>query len=114
MRGSLATIMLCTFSVTGHAQDCIASVYAIGDPSQPGTETASGISLNDDDFTAAHKELPFGSRVKVTNVSNGKSVVLMITDRGPYVKGRCLDVTKAAAQALGFSDLAAVSVEPTP
>jgi rare lipoprotein A len=76
--------------------------------------TASGISLNDADFTAAHKELPFGSRVKVTNTSNGKSVVLMITDRGPYVKGRCIDVTKAAALALGFSDLAAVSVEPTP
>jgi len=114
MRDFLATIMLCTFSATAHAQDCIASVYAIGDSSQPGTATASGISLNDNDLTAAHKELPFGSKVRVTNTSNGKSVVLMITDRGPYVKGRCIDVTKAAALALGFSDLAAVSVEPAP
>lgn len=106
--------MLCTLSAAGHAQDCIASVYAIGDSSQAGTVTASGISLNDNNFTAAHRELPFRSKVRVTNKINGKSVVLMITDRGPYVKGRCIDVTKAAALALGFSALASVSVESTP
>jgi rare lipoprotein A len=97
-----------------HAQDCIASVYAVGDSSQAGTVTASGIFLNDNNLTTAHKELPFGSNVRVTNRSNGKSLVLMITDRGPSGKGCCIDVTKAAALALGFSDLAAVSVEPAP
>jgi rare lipoprotein A (peptidoglycan hydrolase) len=50
-----------------HAEDCIASVYAIGDLSQPGRETASGIPLDDNELTAAHKSLPFGSKVKVTN-----------------------------------------------
>ena len=114
MREFLAAILLCTFAVPGHAQDCIASVYAVEDSSQAGTATASGIPLNDNAFTAAHKEMPLGSKVRVINKSNGKSVVLMTTDRGPHVKSRCIDVTKAAALALGFSELAPVNVEPTP
>jgi rare lipoprotein A len=85
-------------------------VYATGDPSQPGTKTASGVPLDDSKMTAAHKSLPFNSKVKVTNKKNGNSVTITITDRGPYVKGRCIDVTKAAAEALGFSGLAPVSV----
>lgn len=114
MRTLLAAILLCALAVPLHAEDCMASVYAIGDLSQTGTVTASGISLNDSHFTAAHKKLPFRSKVKVTNKNNGKSIVLMITDRGPYVKGRCIDVTKGAARALGFSGLAPVSVERVP
>ena len=61
-------------------------------------------------MTAAHKSLPFGSKARVTNKKNGKSVVVTITDRGPYVKGRCIDVTQASASALGFSGLVLVSV----
>jgi rare lipoprotein A len=85
-------------------------VYSIGDPSQPGTQTASGIPLDDNAMTAAHKFLKFGSKVRVTNKTNGKSVTVTITDRGPYIGGRCIDLTKAGAQALGFAGLALVNV----
>lgn len=88
----------------------MASVYSVGDSSQPGTKTASGVPLNDNAMTAAHKSLPFGSKVRVTNKRNGNSVTMTITDRGPYVSGRCIDVTKAGAQALGFAGLAPVNV----
>jgi len=67
-----------------------------------GTKTASGIPLRDYAMTAAHKTLPMGTRVRVTNTNNGKSVILKITDRGPYIKGRVIDVTKGAAKKLGF------------
>jgi rare lipoprotein A len=94
------------------AEDCVASVYAVGDSSQPGTKTASGIPLNDNDMTAAHKSLPFGSKVKVTNKKNGQAVTVTITDRGPYVEGRCIDLSQAGANALGFAGLAPVNVVP--
>ena len=93
-------------------EDCVASVYGVGDSSQPGTKTASGIPLNDNDMTAAHKSLPFGSKVKVTNKKNGRAVTVTITDRGPYVEGRCIDLSKAGANALGFAGLAPVNVVP--
>jgi rare lipoprotein A len=110
MRLLIATLLLCLLVIPSRAEDCIASVYATGDPSQPGTKTASGVPLDDSKMTAAHKSLPFNSKVKVTNKKNGNSVTITITDRGPYVKGRCIDVTKAAAEVLGFSGLAPVSV----
>ena len=112
MRSCIAVILLCLFNGSTRAEDCIASVYSIGDPSQRGTKTASGIPLDDKAMTAAHKSLKFGSKVRVTNNSNGRSVTVMITDRGPYVKGRCIDLTKAAAAALGFTTLASVNVSP--
>jgi len=65
-----------------------------------GTHTASGIPLEDHAMTAAHKTLPMGTKVRVTNKRNGKSVILKITDRGPYIKGRVIDVTKGAAKEL--------------
>lgn len=114
MRYILATILLCLVSSCGNpafAEDCIASVYWIGDSSQSGTRTASGIPLNNNALTAAHKTLPFRSRVKVTNKRNGKSVVVSITDRGPYIRGRCIDLTRAGARALGFSGVVSVRVE---
>jgi rare lipoprotein A len=110
MRSIIAAFVLCLFVIPVQAEDCVASVYAIGDSSQPGTETASGVPLNDDEMTAAHKTLPFLSRVKVTNKANGNSVTVTITDRGPFVTGRCIDVTRAGARALGMSGLAPVSV----
>jgi rare lipoprotein A len=67
-----------------------------------GRRTASGEVFRPDGMTAAHRSLPFGSRVKVTNHSNGKAVVLRITDRGPFVRGRIIDVSHGAARALGF------------
>jgi peptidoglycan lytic transglycosylase len=110
VRSCIALLLLCLFSSATGAEDCIASVYSIGDPSQPGTQTASGIPLDDNAMTAAHKFLKFGSKVRVTNKTNGKTVTVTITDRGPYISGRCIDLTKAGARALGFAGLAPVNV----
>ena len=67
-----------------------------------GRKTASGTAFDMNAMTAAHKTLPFGSRVRVTNPRNGRSVVVEINDRGPYAPGRVLDVSRAAAQELGM------------
>jgi rare lipoprotein A len=67
-----------------------------------GRRTASGEHYDMAALTAAHKSLPFGSRVRVTNLDNGRSVVVVINDRGPFVKRRLIDVSHAAAQRLGF------------
>jgi rare lipoprotein A len=65
-----------------------------------GKLTASGEVFNQEEFTAAHRTLPWGSRVKVTNLVNGKSVEVRINDRGPTIKGRIIDLSRAAAKAL--------------
>jgi rare lipoprotein A len=75
------------------------------------SQTASGEKFNAGELTAAHRTLPFGTRVRVTNHSNGRSVVVTINDRGPFVSGRIIDVTPAAARALGMSGLAPVTLE---
>jgi len=67
-----------------------------------GTKTASGKRLQNHASTAAHKTLPFGTRVKVTHIKNGKSEIVTIQDRGPYTKGRVIDVTVGVAERLGF------------
>lgn len=90
---------------TGRTQTGIASVYAYH-----GSKTASGERANKHGLTAAHRTLPFGTRVKVTNKRNGKSVVVRINDRGPFIKGRIIDLTPQGASALSFSGLAPVSV----
>jgi rare lipoprotein A len=112
MRRLLAALIFCLLNIPVPAEDCVASVYAVGDSSQRGTKTASGIPLDDNAMTAAHKSLPFGSKVKVTNKKSGDAVTVTITDRGPYVKGRCIDLSKAGASALGFAGLVPVSVVP--
>ena len=112
MRRSIGALVFCLLNIPVHAEDCVASVYTVRDSSQRGTKTASGIPINDNAMTAAHKSLPFGSKVKVTNKTNGHAVTVTITDRGPYVKGRCIDLSKAGAGALGFAGLAPVSVVP--
>jgi rare lipoprotein A len=112
MRRLIAALVFCLLNIPVHAEDCVASVYAVGDSSQRGTKTASGIPLDDNAMTAAHKSLLFGSKVKVTNKKSGDAVTVTITDRGPYVKGRCIDLSKAGASALGFAGLVPVSVVP--
>lgn len=67
-----------------------------------GGTTASGERSNPNGLTAAHRTLPFGTLVEVTNLANGKTVVVRINDRGPFAKGRVIDVTWAAAKELGF------------
>jgi rare lipoprotein A len=67
-------------------------------------ETASGSSFNRDLPTAAHRSLPFGTRVRVSDLATSKSVVVVITDRGPRVRGRVLDLSLGAARSLGITD----------
>lgn len=66
------------------------------------SKTASGERMNPAGMTAAHRTLPLGSKVRVTNQTNGKSLVVRINDRGPFIKGRVLDLSKGAAKQLGF------------
>jgi len=73
----------------------LASYYA---DSYEGKTTANGEIYRQGKITAAHKTLPFGTKVEVTNLSNNKSVVVRINDRGPYIRGRIIDLTKAAAK----------------
>ncbi len=67
-----------------------------------GRRTASGETFNAYSHTAAHRSLPFGTRVRVTNLNNGRSVVVRINDRGPYSGGRIIDLSRAAAEAIGM------------
>jgi rare lipoprotein A len=67
-----------------------------------GRKTASGEKFRNAKLTAAHKTLPFGTKVKVTNLSNGKSVKVKINDRGPFVPGRIIDLSKRAARKIGI------------
>jgi rare lipoprotein A len=67
-----------------------------------GTKTASGEKFNTMEMTAAHPTLPFGTKLRVTDVSSGKSVTVRVNDRGPYVQGRVVDVSYSAANALGM------------
>lgn len=84
----------------------IASVYS----TESGSRTASGQKLDPQALTAAHRTLPFGTKVRVTNKKNGQSVVVTVNDRGPFVRGRVIDVTPAGARALGFSGLTQVTL----
>ena len=101
-----AFVVLLTFSSnSSNAQSGMASHY-----SHAGKRTASGERAHPGGMTAAHRSLPFGTRVRVTNRSNGRSVVVRINDRGPFVGGRVIDLTTAAARAIGFSGVAPVHV----
>jgi rare lipoprotein A len=62
-------------------------------------------------YTAAHKTLPFGTRVRVTNSRNGRSIVVVINDRGPFIRGRIIDLSPAAARAIGISGIGNVSIQ---
>jgi rare lipoprotein A len=90
-----------------HAQSGIASVYGGKGEQQ---RTANGETTNANAMTAASKSLPLGTHVRVTNKRTGKSVVVRINDRGPYVQGRIIDLMPAAAHAIGSSGLAYVDV----
>jgi rare lipoprotein A len=111
----LGTIVFClsltaTLGVQAREEHGIASVYGNGRDGHAGSKTANGEIVKPGSLTAAHKTLPFNTRVKITNKKNGKSVVVRINDRGPFVKGRVIDVVPAAAAQLGFNGLAPVVV----
>lgn len=94
---------------SGQGGTCQASMYGNGDGTDGGP-TASGERFNANAMTAAHKTLPMNSRVKVTNKANGKSAIVRINDRGPYVGGRCLDLSVAAMKAVGGYSSGVISV----
>lgn len=98
IRVATAAIVLC--AVTGVAEAGAAcgraSWYALH------SRTASGERMKPDGLTAAHRTLPLGTRLKVTNKRNGKSVIVRVNDRGPFIKGRVLDLSRGAARQLGF------------
>jgi rare lipoprotein A len=84
----------------------LAAIY-----SQKDGKTASGEVFSPGKLTAAHRTLPFGTMVRVTNLQNGRTVIVRINDRGPFTKGRIIDLSPAAARQLGFSGLAAVTLD---
>jgi rare lipoprotein A len=86
-----------------------ASWYSV--KTNSGTRTASGERLSNSAATAAHKTLPLGTQVRVTNLANGKSEIVRITDRGPYIRGRIIDVTIGCAERLGFVSRGVTSVK---
>jgi rare lipoprotein A len=88
------------------SETCQASFYT-----DEGSRTASGEIFHVNDFTAAHKTLAFNTRVRVTNIKNGKSVVVRITDRGPFVAGRCLDLTPAAFNTISSESAGVATVK---
>jgi len=100
---STLVISIIAIPISAWAQSGIASVYS-------GGRTADGGYARPSGFTAAHRSLPFGTMVRVTNDRNGRSVVVRIDDRGPFVRGRIIDLMPAAARALGFSGLAHVKL----
>jgi rare lipoprotein A len=103
----LFAVALSTIAISSaHAESGLAAFYS-------GGRTASGEKTGPTALTAAHKTLPFGAMVLVTNVRNGKTVVVRIVDRGPYGRGRIIDVSRAAARELDMIDsgTAMVSVE---
>ncbi len=79
-------------------------------PGFHGRKTASGEAFNAGALTAAHRSLPFGTRVRVVNKKNGRSVVVRINDRGPYAHGRVIDLSRAAARAIGIAGVTPVSL----
>ena len=101
IRAALAAAILALALVPANASQASAqcgkaSWYALT------SKTASGEHMKPEGMTAAHRSLPLGSRIKVTNKRNGKTVILRVNDRGPFIKGRIVDVSKGAARKLGF------------
>jgi rare lipoprotein A len=101
---ALASVIGVAAGSAAHAQTGIASVYS-------GGKTASGEVARAGGMTAAHKTLPFGTLVRVTNRRSGRSIIVRINDRGPFVRGRIIDLMPAAARAIGCSGIAHVTVD---
>lgn len=111
---SCLAIVIAVLGATAQAQVQTGKASFYADKFE-GTTTASGEKYRHNKLTAAHKTLPFGTKVRVTNLANDKSVEVVINDRGPYVEGRIIDLSRAAAEALGFENygLAEVKLEVT-
>jgi len=105
----ILVILICLFGwANAQTQTGKASFYA---DKFEGLPTASGEKYRHNKLTAAHKTLPFGTKVKVTNLANNEIVEVVINDRGPYVEGRIIDLSRAAAEKLGFINLGIADVK---
>ena len=90
------------YAATVHTADCEASWYG---PGLHGNTMANGQKFNKNDpKTVAHKTIPLGTSVRITNLRNGRSIKAVVRDRGPYVGKRCIDASEAMAKQLGFKD----------
>ena len=105
IRSIFAVSAMACLSPPAFAESCVASRYGYG-----GGRTASGERMDASAMTAAHRSRPFGSHVTVTSLSTGRSVTVRINDRGPFVKGRCIDLSNGAARVLGMDGTAKVSL----
>lgn len=103
----LSMLLSVALSQTAEAERCKASYYA---NMFQGRTTSNGEIFDQKKLTAAHRTLPFGSIVKVTNPKNLKSVIVRINDRGPFVKKRCIDLSREAAHKIGILDKGVVAV----
>src|ERR1700760_3198407 len=101
----VAVALACTSTTSADAETCVASQYGYS-----GGRTASGERMNPSAMTAAHRTRAFGSQVTVTSQRTGRSVTVRINDRGPFVKGRCIDLSTGAAHALGMGGTERVSL----
>lgn len=107
VRVTTAAVLLSLLSTAAYAHCGGASWYG---PGFNGKRAASGEIFNENAMTAAHRSLPFGTRVEVTDQRTGKSVTVVINDRGPFHGKRIIDLSKAAATALGFRNRGTTSV----
>ena len=111
MKRILAALFICAFSMPltlsapADAQTGIASYY------KSGRLTANGERFNPNGYTAAHRSLKFGTKVRVTNLRNGRSVIVRINDRGPFVRGRIIDLAYGAAMAVGLHNSGVAQVQ---
>ena len=101
-------ILLLFISLSSFAKEGVASYYH---DKHHGLKTASGQIYDKNKMTCAHKTLPFGTKLKVTNLSNNKTITVIVNDRGPFIKGRVIDLSKAAADTLGFINKGIQKVE---
>jgi peptidoglycan lytic transglycosylase len=94
-------------SAEGYSEQGIASWYGY----ESGNRTSMGTRFNPKAYTAAHKTLPLPSKVRVTNLHNGRSIVVLVNDRGPFKKNRLIDLSHGAAKKIGLQGLAKVKIE---
>ncbi len=111
MRITLKLVIITLFTITLNAKSsdsdnnkttkCMTGQCSWYGPKFNGKKTASGEKFDSTKFTAAHKTLPFGTKLKITDKKSGKNVIVTVNDRGPFVKSRVLDISSSAAQELG-------------
>jgi rare lipoprotein A len=117
LSGAIVSLAFIVPPMTAHADSAAQSGKRIQQgeaswygPGFHGKRTANGERFDTNAFTAAHRTLPFGTKVRVKNKKTGKSVVVRINDRGPYAHGRVIDLSKASAQAVGITGVGAVEI----